>query len=82
LPQPSFFGADRFSGYLPIIYNIRKVKITDSYHKFLGLTTIGGYYGEIFNSRGNGATTICGVYQQEDTAISDPALLLDHSIQI
>ena len=27
--------------YLPIIYEIRKVKITDSYHKFLGLTRSG-----------------------------------------
>ena len=26
--------------YLPIIYNITEVKITESYHKFLGLTRI------------------------------------------
>jgi hypothetical protein len=30
-----------FSKLLPIIYNIRKANITDSYHKFLGLTRSG-----------------------------------------
>jgi hypothetical protein len=30
-----------FSRYLPIIYKIRKVKITESYHKFLGLSRSG-----------------------------------------
>jgi hypothetical protein len=29
------------SGFLPNIFNIGEVKITDTYHKFLGLTRIG-----------------------------------------
>jgi hypothetical protein len=32
---------DEKSRFLPIIFNIRKAKITDAYHKILGLTRIG-----------------------------------------
>ena len=39
-PNLWIFEADNFSSYLPIIYNIRKAKITDSYHKFIGLARV------------------------------------------
>jgi hypothetical protein len=35
------FEAKYFARLLPIIFNIREVKITDSYHKLWGLTRIG-----------------------------------------
>jgi hypothetical protein len=40
----AFGGQD--SILLPIIFNISEVKITDSYHKFLGLTRIGDTMAE------------------------------------
>jgi hypothetical protein len=39
--KASSLGSGAEAIVLPIIYNIRKVKITESYHKFLGLTRIG-----------------------------------------
>jgi hypothetical protein len=39
-PYLRIFEAEDFKSFLPIIYNIRKVKITESYHKNLGLARI------------------------------------------
>jgi hypothetical protein len=60
--------------YLPIIYNIRKVKITESYHNIWGLTRIGDNMaisliaGEMLHLQYVGRTS------KKGRAISDPAL--------
>jgi hypothetical protein len=41
------FEPTLFSTLLAIIHNLQKTKVTDSYHKILGLTRIGHYYGKI-----------------------------------
>jgi hypothetical protein len=42
---------DEKSRFLPIIFNIRKAKITDAYHKILGLTRIGDNMAKVAFTR-------------------------------
>jgi len=41
LPNPWIFEAEGFSGLLPVIYKVHRIKITASYHNVLGVTRIG-----------------------------------------
>jgi len=63
MSYPSYLTIEN-STYLPIIYNIRKANITDSYHKILGLT----------RSRDTMAKSLFPVYQCET---SFPQFLAD-----